>query len=207
MGFSTAAVISRNSGTSELATVSSPHEPSYNTNTSQFDDLTAVPALPEVDPVGTYKGLQWNAFNVLEQTLGKAAAVEPQSGLNVASNGFTDDLDSSPSIQIISSYSTFDLQSLYFGCVIDSLESVAGVAEDCTITLTAYKKSAPTTPFATAALGFTPSNPLLANPMVHYTLPSSWSGLDKVDFAVVASTTPGTLTALLVDSVSYVLHK
>ena len=88
-----------------------------------FDDLVAVPAIPEVDPVGTYMGLSYNAFNVLEQGVAGiiTAGITPQSGTQVASNGITDSvLDGVPAISPISPYKSFTLKSFYFGCVANS---------------------------------------------------------------------------------------
>jgi hypothetical protein len=36
-----------------------------------FDDLPGVPAVSEINPVGTYKGLKYNSFNVLVSSIGR----------------------------------------------------------------------------------------------------------------------------------------
>lgn len=88
-----------------------------------FDNLAAVPAIPEINPIGTYMGLTYNAFNVLQQgVLGIiAAGIKPQSGTQVASNGITDSvLSGGPAILPASPYKSFNLKSFFFGCVANS---------------------------------------------------------------------------------------
>lgn len=83
-----------------------------------FDDLTCVPAISEANPVGTYKGLKYKAFDVLVQGVGGVfvTGIVPQSGTQVAANGITDDiLSGAPALIPASPYtnSTSSLSRLH----------------------------------------------------------------------------------------------
>ncbi len=110
-----------------------------------FDDLTAVPALSQINPVGTYKGLKYRSLNVLQVgVLGAAqvAGLKPQSGSQVAANSITGTvLTGAPSISVASPYKSFDLQSLYFGCAVNSAASAVGVPQQCTIAFVSLKST------------------------------------------------------------------
>lgn len=196
---------------------------------AKFDNLPSVPAISELSPVGTYSkpqpdpqepprsptlltpklvGLVYNSFNVLQQgVLGIiTTGIKPQSGLNVAANGITDSvLRGGPAISPAKGYKSFDLQSLYFACVVNSVESAAGVPQQCTIAFTAYKPGS-SKPFETINKQFNPTNPLLSK-MVKAEFPRSWTKLARVDVATVQATTTSTLSGLLIDNVSYKLNK
>ncbi len=99
----------------------------------------------------------------------------------------------------------FSLSSLYFGCVINSLESAAGVPQQCTIAVTAYLPGS-TVVYQTINQQFNPASPLLSK-MAKATFSSSWQKMGKISIAVVQSTTTSTLTGLLIDNLQYTLCK
>lgn len=174
-----------------------------------FDDLKAVPAISQINPVGNYKGLNYRSFNVLQPgVLGvvQVAGIKPQSSPNVAANSITGTvLTGSPALIVNSQYTSFDLQSLYLACVVNSASSVAGVPQQCTIAFTAYKAGSKTA-FQTINKQFDPTNAVLSN-MVKTTFPSSWNKLQRVEVAAVQATSTEPLNAVFIDSVSYKLNK
>ncbi|KAK5130092.1 hypothetical protein LTR08_002480 [Meristemomyces frigidus] len=177
-------------GTSELAT---------------FDDLTATPLLSELSPVGTYKGLNWAALDVLQAGVaGIEEGVQPQSGANVAVNGVTDTLLNGALSITAKTVKSFDLESAYFGCAINTLETVASVPQQCTVAFTAYKFGV-ASPFHTVNQSFSPSD-LLNSEMTQAIFDYNYEGVDRVDVAVVGGVTPGTLVGLLIDNVQYTTY-
>ena len=163
-----------------------------------------MPGLSELSPVGTYQGLIYNGFDVLSAGVDGQNAVAPESGVNVAANGNINDLTSSPSINASSSISSFDLTYLYFGCVLDTEETLASAPQDCTISFTAFKAGSQAA-YQTLDYSFTPSA-LLDAPMVQAVFPSNWTYLSLVEIAVVESTSTALLTGLLVDNVEHCNH-
>lgn len=154
------------------------------------------------------EGLKYTSFNVLQQGVAGVitTGVTPQSGRNVASNGITDSvLNGAPSIAPAKGYKSFDLQSLYLACVVNSVESAAGVPQQCTIAFTAYKYGSKSA-FQTVNQQFNPTNAVLSK-MTKATFPTSWYNLARVDVAVVQSTTSSTLSGLLIDNVAYKVNK
>lgn len=169
-----------------------------------FDDLPSLPGVSELNPVGNYRGLKWQGFDVLQAGVAGINAVLPQSGINVAANSIVSDtLQGGISLTPLTAKS-FDFQSLYFGCVVNTVETAASAPEQCTVAFTAYKDGK-SIAHTTINEPFTPTNPLISK-MAKATFPSSFSGLDRLDIAVVQSITPGTLTALEIDNVSYQLN-
>ncbi|KAK3679523.1 hypothetical protein LTR78_001084 [Recurvomyces mirabilis] len=174
-----------------------------------FDDLTAVPGASELSPINTYKGLNYNSFDVLQAGVaGLATGVTPQSSPNTAVNALTNDLTTGGPSLTTATVKAFDLQYLYFGCVAMSLETVASVPLECTVAFTAYKVGSDV-PFATVNQQFNPTNAVISKMSKadfggQYL--SEFSGLDRVDISVVQSAGTSTLTALLIDNVAYATY-
>lgn len=168
-----------------------------------FDDLTAVPGVSELSPVGVYKGLNWTSLDVLQLDLNgdEVAGVNAESSPNVAANGVTDDLVHGGIRITTATVSAFDFQSAYIACVVNSVETVAGVPETCTVAFTAYKAGS-TIAYQTINEEFNPTNAVTSN-MQKVVFPSTWLAMSRVDIAVVQSTSSATLTGFLLDSVSY----
>lgn len=86
---------------------------------------------------------------------------------------------------------SFDLEYVYFACVVNSIESVTEIPEDCTVAFTGYKKDKPT-PEKTVNFQFNPTNPLLSD-MIKATFPRSFTGLDRVEVSFVQALSPASL--------------
>lgn len=146
-----------------------------------------------MQPIGTYKGLNWDGFNVINVALapvGVAAQTKPNVAVQyLLSTG----LDNTATLKPASSKTTyFSLQSFYFGCVASSQETVAGVPLACSLTLTGKRKGKTV---VTQDISFTPAN-LLTSPMKKQTFAGAWTNVDEVDFklnGLVAAAAVGVL--------------
>lgn len=174
---------------------------SSNTVLATFDDLPSLPGVSQLNPVGNYKGLNWNALDVLQAGVLGINAVLPQSGINVAANGVTDTLLAGGISITAQSVKSFDLEYAYFGCVVNTLETAASVPQACTVAFSGYKKGSNKV-FKTVNQQFNPTNALISK-MTKATFDSAFKGLDRVDVAVVGGVTPSALTGLLIDNVQY----
>ncbi|RDW85013.1 hypothetical protein BP6252_02603 [Coleophoma cylindrospora] len=163
-----------------------------------FEELSAVPALPELTNVGFYDYLNYQGFDVLQAGVN---AVWPQSGVKVAANAITGSLLHGPPAFIAPSGS-FSLASLYFGCVIDTVEAVVGFPESCTIAFEAFKQGK-STPLGTVTKQFNPTG-LANNAMAVVEFPDSWTGLASVQISIVGAPSTTALAVLLIDNVAYV---
>ena len=105
----------------------------------------------------------------------------------------------------MSPYTSFTLESLYFGCVLNTVSSVTGVPEQCTVAFTAYLPGSDVA-YHTINQQFNPTNALRSN-MAKATFPSSWQKMGRVDIAIVQATSGAALSALFLDNVSYELYK
>ncbi|THW03546.1 hypothetical protein D6D02_03167 [Aureobasidium pullulans] len=152
-----------------------------------FDDLTGIPAVSEINPVGSYKGLKYNSLDILQTGVAAASITNylATGGVSIAAD----------------TVKYFDLQSLYFLCAVDTVSSAVGVPEECSVAFTAYKKGSDVA-YDTFNAQFNPDT-ALSSKMHKVEFPVSWFGLEKVDIAVVSAATTETLTALLIDTVSY----
>jgi len=146
---------------------------------AQFDDIKVTVPVASLQPIGTYKGLNWDGFNVIDVSLaptGVAAQSKPNVAVQyILSTG----LDNTATLKPASSKTTyFSLQSFYFGCVASSQETVAGVPLACSLTLTG-KRNGKTV--VTQDISFTPAG-LLTSPMKKQTFAGLWTNVDEVDF-------------------------
>ncbi|CZT18131.1 uncharacterized protein RCC_03971 [Ramularia collo-cygni] len=180
-------------GTDELAT---------------FDDIKALPALSELSPIGVYKGLEYRSFDTLVAgLLGQVpTGVLPKSGNQVAVNGLTDNLltGSGPAFIPANGNKALDLESLYFGCVVNSVETVTGVPTECTVAFTAYLEGQEVS-YETINQQFNPEN-LLRAEMTKAVFPKTWCKMGKIEIAVVQALATSTLTGLLLDDVKYKVY-
>jgi hypothetical protein len=132
-----------------------------------------------LQPIGTYKGLTWDGFNVINVGLapvGVTAQTKPNVAVQyILSTG----LDNTATLKPASSKTTyFSLQSFYFGCVASTQETVAGVPLACSLKLTGKRKGKTV---VTQDISFTPAN-LLTSPMIKQTFAGAWTNVDEVDF-------------------------
>lgn len=196
-----------------LATLASAKAvPKYGYGTPElatFDDIKALPGASELSPIGVYKGLQYRSLDTLVQgLLGQTiTGVVPHSGDQVAANGVTDNLltGSGPAFIPAAGNKALDLESLYFGCVVNSAESVVGVPTECTVAFTAYEVGQ-TVAYQTINQQFNPEN-LLRSEMTKVVFPKTWCKMGKIEIAVVQAAATSALTGLLIDDVKYKVYK
>jgi len=145
----------------------------------QFDDIPVTVPVASLQPIGTYKGLTWNNFNVIDVSLAPVG-VAPQTEPNVAVQYIlTTGLDQVATLKPASSkVAYFSLQSFYFGCVASSQETAAGVPIACSLTLTGKKYGKAV---VTQDISFTPGG-LLTSSMKKVNFAGAWANVDEVDF-------------------------
>ena len=144
-----------------------------------FDDIPVTVPVASLQPIGTYKGLTWDGFNVINVALapvGVAAQSKPNVAVQyILSTG----LDNTATLKPASSKTVyFSLQSFYFGCVASSQETVAGVPLSCSLKLTGKRKGKTV---VTQDISFTSAG-LLTSPMKKQTFAGAWTDVDEVDF-------------------------
>ncbi|KAI4086943.1 MAG: hypothetical protein L6R37_008372 [Teloschistes peruensis] len=165
----------------------------------------AVSLVPEANAVNVYRGLFYNAWDLINlesPVSGLAPHTEPNAiatSLVVAQamNGtptFTVDFPGSTSL-------FFDLFSFYFGCVLPTAQGVVQAAQQCSIIVAGFDTF--NKERAVATFTFTPPTTNLLNPpMIQAILPSSFVGLHNVSLIQSNSITQ----VLLVDDPVYRLY-
>ncbi|KAK3720806.1 hypothetical protein LTR37_003469 [Vermiconidia calcicola] len=167
-----------------------------------YDDLKAGPGISQINPASSTAPSTSFQPGVLGVTI---AALKPQSGKNVAANSITGSiLTGSPALTPAAPFKRFTLHSCFFGCVANTVSSVAGVPQQCTVAFTAYK-SGSSVPFDTINQQFDPTGPVLSS-LNKATFPESWAEVGKISVAIVQSTTTSTLTGLFIDNAQYTLY-
>ncbi|KAI9706120.1 MAG: hypothetical protein M1836_005526 [Candelina mexicana] len=158
--------------------------------------------------VNTYKLLNYSAFNFLNAGVEGAVVtgVVPQSPPICIATGINENVIAGTA-QITRNYvgskvQYFDLVSFYFGCVVNTVETVAGAPEMCTISVTGFRPGSPSKAVDTIDFTFSPKASVSAS-MIQAVLPSTFSGLERVEFAIVEATGTSTTSAMLVDNVKY----
>ncbi|KAI4203206.1 MAG: hypothetical protein LQ350_002082 [Teloschistes chrysophthalmus] len=165
----------------------------------------AVSPLPEVNVVGVYRGLFYNAWDVVNLASplsGLAPHTEPNG---IATSTVTAQaLMGSPTLTVDFPGSTslfFDLLSFYFGCVLPTGQGEVQAAQQCSILFAgfdAFNKQK-----AVATFTFTPTvTNLLQPPMIQAILPSSFVGLHNITLIQANPVTQ----ILLVDDPVYRLY-
>ena len=124
-----------------------------------FDDLTAIPAVSEINPVGSYKGLKYNSLDILQTGVLGISAAPAQSGTQVAAASITNYLNTGGVSIAADTVKYFDLQSLYVLCAVDTVTSAVGVPEECSVAFTAYKLNSDVA-YDTFNFQFNPDTPL-----------------------------------------------
>lgn len=116
-------------------------------------------------------------INVANAPVGVAAESSPNVAVQyILSSG----LDSTAVLKPASSKTSyFSLQSIYFGCVASSQETLAGVPLACSLTLTGKRKGKIV---VTQDISFSPSG-LLTSEMKKQTFAGAWQNVDEVSFA------------------------
>lgn len=129
----------------------------------------------------------------------------PQSAPNVAAYGIGAELVEGPAT-ITADYAdsttkSFDLESMYFGCVVNTVESVVSPPAACTVKATAYDEN----DYAVAAQNFEYNPAALAARMDRAEFGSGFSNIKKVEFETVA--TLDEVVSTLFDDIKYTIHK
>lgn len=110
---------------------------------ANFDDLTSLPG-DALNPIPTpYKGLYYQgiSFTTVVRT-GLLPGVLPHSGNNYGAIGLPTMLQGSPMITTNyadSNIASFQLESFYFGCAVQTATGVTALPTACTINVTGYK--------------------------------------------------------------------
>ncbi|KAI9759044.1 MAG: hypothetical protein M4579_002633 [Chaenotheca gracillima] len=194
-----------------------------NSSSLQYDDLAAPPlGLPAI-----LGGPFPNPYQDLAYSRWLVAGADPEGLLNFASppnaivygvaKGLTSgDASSPPSMTIAypnSKIASFDVLSMRFGCVVNTLGNVA-VPEGCNIKVVGTKVD-PGDPSATqselTAFGFTPDTLLgdgtvsleLAANMVEVEFPPTFRELTNMTIEIIQSTTLPLITGIYVDNFNY----
>lgn len=152
----------------------------------------------------------FNGIGLIETTGAgtTVTGVIPNSEPNMAAFGPLDTTtleQGTPSMTTVYSDSTityFDLQSFYYGCVVTSAETVEGVPESCTITVTGYNTNGQEVASQTFAFN---SNGGVQQQMQQAVLSSSFKHLQHADFSVNTATGNAT-TSGLIDTVAYTVY-
>jgi hypothetical protein len=151
-----------------------------------------------LQPIGTYRGLNWDGFNVIDVSLAPTG-VAPHSEPNVAVQYIlSTGLDSTATLKPASDKTTyFSLQSFFFGCVASSQETVAGVPIACTLKLTGKRKGKVV---VSQDISFQPTG-LLTSDMKKQVFAGAWTNVDEVDFQQTGLLSAA--TSVLYDNVQY----
>lgn len=153
-----------------------------------------------MQPVGTYKGLNYDGFNVINvgsAPLGVAAQSKPNVVVTgLVSTGLTNTATLKPAS---SKTAYFSLQSFYFGCVAATQESLASVPTACSLTLTGKRKGKVV---VTQQISFNPGLLALNSPMKKQTFAGAWTNVDEIDFKQ-SSLLGAAAVAVLYDNFQY----
>ena len=169
------------------------------TDRSQYDDLITIPGEAIVTPVGIYKGISYENFDVASANIlnESASGIIPHSDPNVA---IAITIASTPptltALYSGSKTKTFSLSSFYYGCTAETAQGAVSIAVPCNITVTGYKAGS-SSPYAAQTFKFVPEEPVdVMNPLTLGTFSTKFQTLQNVTFAVE----PSLLTGLLIDN-------
>ena len=141
----------------------------------QFDDIKVNDKGLSLQPIGTYRGLNWTGFDVIDVSLapiGVAPVTEP----NVAVQYILSESLGTTATLVPAKIDGLILQSFYFGCVASSQETDAGVPLACSLTITGTRRGKVV---YTQDVSFKPDTPLVSN-MAMQKIPGKV--IDKVEF-------------------------
>nr|POF26057.1 hypothetical protein CFP56_22205 [Quercus suber] len=144
-----------------------PHHDTFPSDSqSQFDDIKVNDPFLSLQPIGTYKTLNWTGFDVIDVSLAPTG-VKPITEPNVAVQYILSDFGGPAVLEHGRFVSIFILKRFSFGCVASSEETVVGLPLACTLTVTGKRKGKVV---YTKDLSFEPTG-LLVSDMVEVTLP------------------------------------
>ncbi|KAF2127399.1 hypothetical protein P153DRAFT_358991 [Dothidotthia symphoricarpi CBS 119687] len=184
---------------------------------ANFDDLTGVPGVILNTIPTPYKGLlyQGTAFTTVVRTgTTVQPGVTPHSGLNYGAINVASQLSGTPMLTTnyaSSKIESFQLESFYFGCVLQLGQGATAVPTACNINVTGYKGSDNTVSASkqvcSQSYSYNPTSILGLQQQAF----GSFSDCAKKDiqFAVIQFSLPGgmaaanPLSALVIDDVKY----
>lgn len=177
---------------------------SYTSLRLQFEDenFALGGVLPAASTVGIYKGLQYNAFVGVDNTLNDG--VQPHSPPNEVVTGLPQSLTNGTAfIAAAGSTTYFDFKSFYFGCTVDTATALVSVPKSCVLTATGFYQGKQ---HIVQEFKYTPDNFLVAGQKSAKTSYSKchtgFMGVDKVEF----TTDDPTLDILILDDITYIPH-
>ena len=151
----------------------------------QFDDLPTIPGEGLLSPVGIYKGINFENFDVAsegvlnESTAGLIAHSNPNVAIFLA-NSTTKYLLTT--LYPGSKTKSFSLSSFYYGCDAVLDQGAVSVAVACTITVTGYRAGS-SAPYTTQTFDFTPAEPVdLMNPLTFGKFSTKFQNLVNATF-------------------------
>jgi hypothetical protein len=169
--------------------------------TATFDDRAVVLAEPILNRVGVYNGNFYQSFVLaqLETPLG----IIPESGDIVIGAGSLvgQVLSGNPSINT-ATIDAFNLIELYFGCLVNDLNTVASVPVPCTMAITGIKRG-DGSQRTTLNYVFQPENPFTSHMSRAEFSGEEWEDLMTVEFFLMPALTPAPATVLLLDNITY----
>ncbi|KAI7231832.1 hypothetical protein KC330_g6223 [Hortaea werneckii] len=173
------------------------------TNDQQFDDLNAGTGVTSLTPVPEpYMGLDFDGFNVIN--VGNAVTgVKPQSGKQVGVQYIlTTGSDNTANLKTTGDTKYFVFQEFYFGCVLSSQETLAGVPTSCALTLTG-KRNGRTVVTQDVNFSGGLANGVTKN-MKRVLFDGRFQAVDEVSFELTSNLAAA--TSVLYDNVRYVTY-
>ncbi|KAI7210667.1 hypothetical protein KC333_g8120 [Hortaea werneckii] len=177
--------------------------PAIQQRNANFDDLNAGTGVTSLTPVpDPYMGLDFDGFNVIN--VGNAATgVKPQSGKQVGVQYIlTTGSDNTANLKTTGDTKYFVFQEFYFGCVLSSQETLAGVPTSCALTLTG-KRNGKTVVTQDVNFSSGLANGLTKN-MKRVLFDGRFQAVDEVSFELTSNLAAA--TSVLYDNVRYVTY-
>lgn len=176
------------------------------TDPSQFDNVTATPALA-ITPAGFQNNINYTRFSVA--VVGPLNGLKTPSPPNAAVLSVRNDL-TTPNSNALNPTATatkspaikyFSLLSFFFGCVEASAESTANTAVGCDISVTGYNVEG--NMVGEASFNYAPGA-LVQAAMAKAELPTGFAQVVSFTLGISTSTVGPAATALLFDNVTHV---
>ena len=172
-----------------------------------FDDRQPIPLVPEINTVGFYRGIRYNSFDIVKVGLPGLPPITgliPQSGDIMIVNGLVADvLRGEPSFYT-ATIPAFDLEELYFGCTLNTVQSAVLIPTPCTVQFTGVKNNVDPGggTRTTITFQFNPENTVLSHLTRAAFEGPAWVNLQKIEVAIVQGVST-TLSVLFLDSIKY----
>ncbi|GAB1740429.1 hypothetical protein NU219Hw_g5534t1 [Hortaea werneckii] len=177
--------------------------PAIQQRNANFDDLNAGTGVTSPTPVpDPYMGLDFDGFNVIN--VGNAVTgVKPQSGKQVGVQYIlTTGKDNTANLKTTGDTKYFVFQEFYFGCVLSSQETLAGVPTSCALTLTG-KRNGRTVVTQDVNFNGGLANGVTKN-MKRVLFDGRFTAVDEVSFELTSNLAAA--TSVLYDNVRYVTY-